>query len=160
MNYPGPGQPTPLMSSPPKKQAPILPIILSVVGLLIVLAVVGAVRAVHAVQQSSSEAIAVANSFIDNMGQHNYPAARSLFIPEVQARTPAGNLKDIETPVEKHHGAFVNHGQPQWNVQNWNGQTSVRLAYPAQFTSSNSTIALTLVQTNQGYQVYEAHYDF
>jgi len=66
----------------------------------------------------------------------------------------------MEMLVEKHHGAFVNHGQPQWYVQNWNGQTSVRLTYPAQFTKSNSTVSLVLVKTDLGYQVYEAHYEF
>lgn len=157
MNYPGAGQQPPVT---PKRRVPIAPIILGVVFLLGVLAVVGGIKAFHAVKDGSAAAILVGNSFIDNMGQHNYQTAHSLFTAQVQANTPMGNLKDIETLVEKHHGALVNHGQPQWNVQNWNGQTSVRLAYPVQFTKSNSTVSLTLVQTDKGYQVYDAHYDF
>ncbi len=160
MNDPRAGQPPPMMYPPPKKSVPIVPIVLGVVALLIVLAIVGGIRAFHAVKDNSAEAIAVGNSFIDNMGQHNYAAARSLFTPRVQAKTPTGTLEDIETLTEKHHGAFVSHGQPQWNVQNWNGQTSVRLAYPAQFTKSGSAVSLTLVKTESGYQVYDAHYEF
>jgi len=160
MNYPGEGQPPPMMYPTPKKSAPVVPIILGVLALLIVLAVVGGIRAFHAVKDNSAEAIAVGNSFVDNMGRHNYTAAHALFTPQVQAKTPAGDLKDIETLTEKHHGAFVSHGQPQWNVQSWNGQTSVRLAYPARFTKSGSTVSLILVKTDAGYQVYEAHYEF
>lgn len=160
MNYPDAGQQPLMMYPPPKKAFPVVPIILGVVGLLIVLAIVGGIKAFHAVKEGSAEAIVVGNSFIDNMGQHNYQAARALFTPQVQAKTPAGNLKDIEVLVEKHHGVFIAHGQPQWNIQNWNGQTSVRLAYPAQFTRSQSTVSMTLVQTASGYQVYDARYEF
>ena len=159
MNYPNAGQP-PVIYPPPKKAFPVVPVVLGVVGLLIVFAIVGGIKAFHAVSADTSQAITAGNSFIDNMGHHNYPAARSLFTSQVQANTPADNLKDIETLVEKHHGAFVNHGKPQWFIQNWNGQTSVRLAYPAQFTKSKSTVSLMLVQTDKGYQVYEAHYEF
>lgn len=159
MNYPG-AEPPPMMSPRPQKSAPIVPIVLGILALLIVLAVVGGIRAFHAVKDNSAEAIIVGNSFIDNMGQHNYAAARSMLTPQVQAKTPMGSLEDIETLTEKHHGAFVNHGQPQWKVQNWNGQTSVRLAYPVQFSKSSSTVSLVLVKTEGGYQVYEAHYEF
>lgn len=160
MNYPGAGPQPPQMYPPPKKSVPVVPIILSIAALLIALAVVGGIKAFHAVKDASSEAVMVGNSFVDNMGQHNYGAARSLLTAPVQAKTPAGDLKDMEALVEKHHGAFLNHGQPQWNVQSWNGQTSVRLTYPAQFSKSSSTVSLTLVNTEQGYQVYEAHYEF
>ena len=160
MNYPGEGQTPPMMYPPPKKSAPIVPIILGIAALLIVLAVVGGIRGVQAVKDSSAEAIVVGNSFIDNMGQHDWAAAHSLLTPPGQAKAPADSLEDMEMLVEKHHGAFVNHGQPQRYVQNWNGQTSVRLTYPAQFTKSNSTVSLVLVKTDLGYQVYEAHYEF
>ncbi len=160
MDYPHAGPPPPLMHPPAKKAFPVAAVVLGVFGLLVVLAVVGGINAFHSAQEGSAEAIAVGDSFIDNMGQHNFAAARSLFTPQVQASTPAGNLKDIETLVEKHHGAFVNHGKPQWFVQNWNGQTSVRLTYPAQFTRTNSTVSMTLVETSQGYQVYDARYEF
>lgn len=83
-----------------------------------------------------------------------------MFTPQVQARTSAGDLKDMETLVEKHHGVFVNHGQPQWFVQNYNGQTSVRLNYPAQYAKGASAFSLVLVKTGAGYQVYEVHFDF
>lgn len=160
MTDPGSGPLPPVMYPPPKKRVPIGLIILGVVGLLGVLAVLGGIRAFQAVKGNSAEAITVGDSFIDNMGKHNYPAARSLFTPQVQATTPADTLKDMETLVEKHHGAFVNHGQPQWYVQNWNGQTSVRLTYPAQFAKSNSTVSMILVKNGNDYQVYEAHYMF
>ena len=148
------------MVPPPKKSAPIVPIILGALALLIVLAVLGGIRAFHAVKDNSAEAIAAGNRFVDNMGQHNYAAARSLLTPQVQTKTAADDLKDLETLTEKHHGTFVDHGQPQWNIQNWNGQTSVRLAYPAQFTKSSSTVSMTWVRTDAGYQVYEVHYEF
>lgn len=160
MNYPDEGQQPPMMYPPPKKSVPIVPIILGIAALLIVLAVVGGIRGVQAVKDNSAEAIVVGNSFIDNMGQHDYTAAHSLLTPPGQAKTPADNLADMETLVEKHHGGFINHGQPQWNVQNWNGQTSVRLSYPAQFTKSYSTVSMTLVKTEVGYQVYGVHYEF
>lgn len=160
MNYPGQGQPPPMPYPPPKKTPPIVPIILGVFALLAVLAVFGGIRAFHAVQEDSAGAIAVGDSFIDNMGQHNYAGARSLFTPPVQAKTTASDLKDVETLVEKHHGAFINHGQPQWGVQSWNGQTSVRLSYPARFTKTNSTVSMIVVETGGEYRVYEAHYEF
>ena len=160
MNYPDAGQLPPNFSAPPQKAFPIGYVILGVAGLLFVLAVLGGIKAFHAVKNGSAEAIAVGNSFVDAMGQHNYPAARSLFTAPIQAKTTAGDMKDIEVLVEKHHGAYIKHGQPQWNIQNWNGQTSVRLAYPAQFTKSSSTVSMILVRTDKGYQVYDAHYEF
>ena len=160
MNYPGEGQPPPMLYPPPKGSFPIVPIVLGIFALLAVLAVLGGIRAFHAVQDNSAEAITVGNSFVDNMWQHDYAAARTLLTPQVQAKTPAGSLEDIEALTEKHHGAFIAHGEPQWNVRNWNGQTSVRLAYPAQFTKSGSTVSLILVKTDAGYQVYEVHYEF
>lgn len=159
MSYPGTGQP-PMMSSPRRKAAPVVPIILGVVALLIVLAILGGIRALQAAKDNSAEAIVVGNSFIDNMGQHDYTSAHLLLTPQGQAKTSANSLEDIETLTEKHHGAFVNHGQPQWSVQSGNGQTSVRLAYPVKFTKSDSTVSLTLVKTEAGYQVYDAHYEF
>ena len=159
MNYPNAGQP-PMMPPSPQKPFPVALVVLGVFGLLIVLAVVGGIKVFHAVQDGSSEAIAVGNRFIDNMGQHHYPAADALFTSQIQAKTPAGSLKDIETLVEKHHGTYVDHGKPQWNIQSWNGQTKVYLAYPAQFTKSSNIVSLTLVQTDKGYQVYDVHYEF
>ena len=67
MNYPGEGQP-PMMYPPPKKSAPIVPIILGIAALLIVLVVVGGIRGVQAVKDNSTEAVVVSNSFIDNRG--------------------------------------------------------------------------------------------
>lgn len=160
MNYPSAGQPPPTMPPPPRKGFPVAAVILGVAALLVVLAVVGGIRAFQAVKANSAEAIAVGNGFIDDMGRHNYAAAHALFTPQEQADFTADSLKDVETLTEKHHGAFIAHGQPQWNVQSWNGQTSVRLAYPAQFTKSHSTVSLVLVKTEAGYQVYEAHYEF
>jgi len=160
MNDPRAGHLPPMMYPPPKKPVPIVPTVFGVVALLIVLMVAGGIRAFHAVKDNSDEAIAVGNSSVDNTGRHKYAAARSMLAPQVQAKTPTSTLEDTQTPTEKHHGAFVNHGQPQWNVQNWNGQTSVRLAYPAQFTKSDSTVSLVLVKTASGYQVYDAHYEF
>ena len=160
MNYPNIGPQPP--SSYPLTKKPFLTVwvVLGVVALLLVLVIVGGIHAFKSVTQGSSEAIAVGNRFVDSMGRHNYQAAQSLFTAQMQVTTPPGNLKDIETLLEKHHGAYVSHGQPEWNVQNWNGQTSVRLAYPAQFTKSGSTISLMLVQTDKGYQVSDTHYDF
>ncbi len=159
MNNFGPGQPLPL-STPPRKAFPVATMILGVVTLLIVLAVLGGIKVFHAAQSGSAEATAAGNTFVDSIGRHNYPAARALMTPQVQAKTSAGDLKDLETLVEKHHGTYVAHGQPQWFIQNYNGQTSVRLTYPAQYTKSSTTISLVLLQTGKGYQVYDAHYDF
>ena len=160
MNYPGEGQTPPMMYPPPKKSAPIVPIILGIAALLIVLAVVGGIRGVQAVKDNFVKAIAVGNSFIDNRGQHDWAAAHSLLTPPGQAKAPADSLEDMEMLVEKHHGAFVNHGQPQRYVQNWNGQTSVRLTYSAQCTRSDSAVSVVLVKTEAGYQVYAAHHKF
>lgn len=151
---------SPSFSAPTKKPFPTVWVVLGVVVLLLALAIVGGIRAFKFVSAGSSEAIAVGNRFVESMGRHDYQTAQSLFTVQVQATTPPGNLKDIETLLEKHHGAYVSHGQPEWNVQNWNGQTSVRLAYPARFTKSASTISLLLVQTDKGYRVSETHYDF
>lgn len=144
----------------PKKPFPVAFVVLGVFGLLVLLAVLGGIKAFHAVQSGSTAAIAVGDKFVDSMGRHRYVAARSEFTPQVQLRTPAGTLQDIETLLEKHHGAYVAHGQPQWDIQNWNGRTSVRLLYPVQFTRSGSTVSLTLLQTENGYHVYDAHCDF
>lgn len=159
MNNTSPGQPFPSPYAPPKKPFPVVLVVLGVIGLLLILAVFGGIKAFHAMQSGSSEATAIGDRFVDEMGRHNYAAAQAEFTPEVRAKTPAGNMKDIETLVEKHHGTYVAHGKPQWNMQNWNGKTSVRLVYPAQFAKSGSPITLTLVQTTKGYQVYDAHYE-
>ena len=160
MSYPGAGQMPPTIYPPPKKSAPIVAIILGIAALLIVLAVGGGIHGVQAVKDNFVEAIAVGNSFIDNRGQHDWAAANSLLTPPGQAKAPADSLEDMETLVEKHHGAFVNHGQPQQYVQDWNGQTNVRLTYSAQFTKSDSAVSMILVKTEAGYQVYAAHYEF
>ena len=165
-NFPGASQPPqnqpPFVPSPPaaKKSAPVAAIVLGILGLLLVLAVVGGFHAFHAVKDSSGAAIAVGNQFVDRMGQHHYPAARALFTAPVQAATPAGNLKDFETLAEKHHGAYLSHGQPAWNIQSWNGQTRVYLNYPVQFARGSSPVNLILVQTPKGYEVTDAHYQF
>ncbi len=160
MNCPNAGQQPPTAYSAPKKPFPVALVVLGIAGLLVVLAVVGGIHAFKSVSAGSSEAIAVGNRFVDDIGRHDYSAAHSLFTAQVQASTLVGSLQDIETLEEKHHGAYVAHGQPQWNIQNWNGQTSVRLAYPVRFTKSTRTVSMVLVQTDKGYQVYEAHYDF
>ena len=160
MNHSNTGQQPPAPYTPTKKPFLTVWIVLGTTALLLVLMIVGGIRAFKSVTAGSSEAIAVGNRFVDSMGRHDYQTAQSLFTAQVQATTPPGNLKDIETLLEKHHGAYVSHGQPEWNVQNWNGQTSVRLAYPAKFTKSGSTISLLLVQTDKGYQVSDTHYDF
>ncbi len=164
-NFPGAGQPPqsqpPFVPSPPaKKGAPVAAIIFGILGVLILLAIVGGIKAFHAVKDGSAAAISVGNQFVDAMGQHRYPAARALFTAPVQATTPTGNLKDIETLAEKHHGAYVRHGQPAWNIQNYNGQTRVSLTYPAQFARGGSSVSLILVQTPKGYEVTDAHYQF
>lgn len=159
MNYPGAGQTPPTIYPPPKKPAPVVLIVLGILALLVVLAVAGGVRAFRAVQEDSEAAIVVGDSFVDNMGQHEYQNARALMTPPMQARTTAATLEDAEALTEKRHGAFLNHGKPQWNVQNFNGRTSVQLTYPAQFSKSDSAISLVLVDTGAGYQVYAAHYE-
>lgn len=152
-------QPPPASNPPAKKLFPTVWIVLGVVGLLLALAIVGGIHAFKSVSTGSSEAIAVGNRFIDSMERHDYQTAHSLFTASVQAATPPGNLKDMETLLEKQHGTYVSHGQPEWNIQNWNGQTSVRLSYPVKFTQGTRAVPMVLVQTNRGYQVYEAHYD-
>ena len=146
--------------SAPKKPFPIALMIIGVVGLLIVLAVAGGIKVFRAVTAGSSEAITAGNSFLDSMGQHNYSSAHAELVPQIQAKTSLTDLKDMETLVEKHHGSYVAHGKTQWNIQTRNGQTSVRLVYPAQFTKSSSTVSMTVVQTERGYQVYSAFYQF
>jgi len=150
----------PPTSTMPTKRFPVGLVILGVAILLIALAILGGIRAFKTVGQGSAEAITIGNQFIDSMGQHNYQTSQTLLTSQLQARTPAGNLKDIETLIEKHHGSYVNHGEPEWNVQSWNGQTSVRLAYPLKFTKSNTTVTMTLLKTDKGYQVNDTHYDF
>ena len=154
------GRQPPLLYPAPKKPFPIAAVILTFAVLLILLAIVGGIKAFHAAKSGSAAAIAVGNSFIDDLGRHNYSAAQALFTPQLQAKTPAGTLQDVETWVEKHHGAYVEHGQPQWFIQNYNGQTSVRLSYPAQYSKSSSTVSLIVMQTDKGYQISDAHYDF
>ncbi len=160
MNYPNSDQKSPESFPPAKKPFPTLYVVLGSISLLIVLAILGGIRAFKVVSQDSSETTTAGNRFIDSMGQHNYTTAHSMFTPQIQAKTPASSLKDVEGLVEKHYGAYVNHGEPEWNVQNWNGQTSVRLAYPVRFKNGVSTVSLILVQTPRGYQVYDAHYSF
>ncbi|MGI4790265.1 MAG: hypothetical protein ACRYFS_15615 [Janthinobacterium lividum] len=160
MNYPN-EEYQPLMSYPPPKKAfPVAFVVLGVAALLIMLAIFGGIKVFHAAQAGSSEAITVGNRFIDAMGKHNYQAAYSLFTPQVQEKMSMDDLKDMEALVEKHHGTFLSPGKPQWFIQNYNGQTSVRLTYPAQFTKSSSSVSMTLVQTDKGYQVYSANYAF
>lgn len=157
MNYPNIEQHS---YSATKKPFPIALVILGVVALLVVLAVVGGIRAFDSVSKDSSEAVVVGNRFIDSMGKHRYQMAQSMFTPQVQVRTYANTLRDIETLMEKHHGTYINHGLPQWNFREWNGQTSVRLVYPVKFTKSICTVSIVLVRTGKGYQVYDTHYDF
>lgn len=161
MNYPGVGQQPP-MYAPPKKKIPVVPIVSGVLGcgcLLIVLVVAVGIKAFHTVQAGTSEATVVGNSFIDAMGHHKYAVAYSLFSLEAKSSVSADDLRDMETLVEKKHGAFVGRGQPQWYMQNWNGQTSVLLTYRAQFAKAPDTATLTLVPTKKGCRVFSAHYN-
>ena len=154
------GSEQPFLAPPPKKTSYIGIIILGAIGLLIALAILGGIKVFHAAQSGSTAAIAVGNSFLDSVGKHNYTAAHALMTLPVQAKTPVSNIQDIEMLVEKHHGTYVSHGQPAWFIQNYNGQTSVRLTYPAQYTKSNSTVSMVVVQTDKGYQVYDTNYEF
>ena len=159
MNYPDAGQQPPTMYSPPRKPFPVGAVVLSVMGLLFFLAFVVGIKVFHAAKENTSEAIAVGNSFIDNMGLHNYQAAYALYTPEAQAKSPLSVGADYEKLAEKYHVAFVNHGVPAWFINNYNGQTSVRLTYPVQFTKSTATVTVTLIKTDAGYQVYSSRYD-
>lgn len=159
MNIPNAHQIPPVTYLPPKKTFSIVYIILIVFCLLMVLMIVGGIRAFHAVKDNSVQAISISNRFIDSMGKHQYQSADALFTPEVQAHTSVSSLKDMETLVEKHYGTYLNHGQPQWNVQTRNGQTNVQLAYPMQFTKGNSMVSLVLINLNGKYEVYDVHYE-
>lgn len=158
MNHPSAGQPPPMIPPSPKKAAPVALIVLGVFALLVVLAVAGGVRAFHAAQEDSEAAIVVGDSCMGNMGQHEYQNARALMTPQMRARTTTESLEDGESLTEKYHGAFLNHGEPQWNVQNFNGRTSVQLTYPAQFSKSDSPVSLVMVDGGDGYQVYAVRY--
>lgn len=159
-SQPPPAQPSFVPSPPAKKGAPVAAIIFGILGVLIVLGIIGGFKAFHAVKDGSAAATAVGDQFLDSMGQHRYPAARALFTAPVQATMPTANLKDIETLTEKHHGAYVSHGKPAWNIQNWNGQTRVYLNYPVQFARGSSPVTMILIQTPKGYEVTDAHYQF
>ncbi len=161
MNYPGMGPQLPI-NLPPKKNIPVVPIVSGVLGcgcLLVVLVVAVGIKAFHTVKAGTSEATVVGNSFLDAMGHHNYPAAYSLFSDEAKSNVSSSDLKDMEMLVEKKHGAFVGRGQPQWYMQNRNGQTSVFLTYREQFAKTPDTATLTLVPTKKGYRVFYAHYE-
>ena len=160
MNNAFPEQSPPSLYAAPKKPFPVALVVFGVAGLLIVLAVAGGIKILHAVTAGSSEAITTGDRFLDSMGQHNYSSAYAEVMPQIQAKTSLSDLKDMEALVEKHHGAYVAHGKPQWNIQNRNGQTYVRLVYPAQFAKSQSTASMTVVQTEHGYQVCGVSYQF
>ena len=154
--------PFPTSTTPPgqKKPFPIAAVILGIVGLLFVLAVLGGVKLFFGVKESSAAAITVGNEFIDATGKHDFKKAYSLFVPKVRETTAEDSLQDMEMLVEKHHGTYVAHGEPQWHIQNNNGTVSVSLLYPAKFSKGTSNVSMTLLQTDKGYQVYNAHFDF
>ena len=147
------------IAAPPRKSNTLALLVLGGVTLLVGLGILAAVFSFRAGMNTSSEAITVGNSFIDNLGAHNYQASESLLSPSAQARVPATELKDMETLLEKQHGAFTNHGQPGWFVQTYNGQTSVRLTYQAQFTKGSSPVTLVLMKGGKGYQVEDCHFE-
>ncbi len=159
MNYPPMNPYPPGMAAPPQKSNTVLFIVLAGAGLLVLLAIVGIALAFKSGMNTSSEAVIVGNKFIDAMGQHNFPASSALLSPQTQGRIPATELRDMETLLERQHGAFVSHGPPAWFVQNYNGQTSVRLTYQAQFTRGTSPIMLVMVKGDHGYEVNDCHYE-
>jgi hypothetical protein len=160
MNIPNGGAQPPTVYQPSSKVLPIALVVFGILTLLIILGVVTGINSYRKTQRSSQAAISVGNSFINNMGQHNYRAARSLLVSQLQATTPPNNLRDIEMLTEKYHGAFSNLGQPGWFVQDRGGQVTARLSYPVQFARSSSNVSLTLVQTKTGYRVYNYYYTF
>lgn len=158
MTYQDSGYPIPPNYAPPKRSnAPVF-IILGIVVLLVVLAVLGGIVAFRAAQKSSAAAIVVGDRFLDDVRLHKFQAADDLFTSDVKASTPASNLKDLEFLVEKHHGAFIDHGVPGWFAKTYNGQNSMELYYPARFAKSSDTISMILVATPNGYRVYGCNY--
>lgn len=161
MNYQNEKAQPPTLYHPPSKTLLAALILLGIVfGLLILLGVITTIRVSHDNQNSSQEAISVGNSFIGNMGRHNYKASHSLLVPHLQATTQTKKLSDIEMLVEKSRGTFVSLGKPGWFVQDRGGQTTARLSYPVKFTQSNTTVSLMLIKTDIGYQVYNYDYNF
>ena len=162
MNLPGEATPPPINYQPSGKTFPVALIIVSLaglLGLLTMLAVADGIKAFNNGGNDALKAISVGDSFIDNMGQHSYPAAHSLFTTQLQVTSPTNDLKDIEMLMEKHHGTLVTHGQPQWFRRESGGQVTVHLSYRAQFSRNVSQSTVTLIKTDKGYQVHDFRYE-
>ncbi len=154
MNYPGMyGGMTP----EPKKQSRVGLILLGVAAVLALL-IVGALSAFHAASGTAAQAIAVSDRFVDAMGAHDYQGANALIVPEGQAKASPLFLYRMESLMESSDGAYVSHGTPQWFVQNYNGQTSVRLTYPVQYAHGSGHALLTVVNAGDGYRINQCNF--
>ena len=145
-------------NGPPRKPSRVLPIVLGVAALLIALIALGVVSAVRSLSGTSSAATAVANSFVAAIGAHDFRGASALCAPQEQAHMSPSALKGLEALVEQTQGSYVSAGVPAWYVQNWNGQTSVRLTYRARYANGAETITVVMVNTADGYRVYRVSY--
>ena len=137
-----------------KRKAVIFCIFIGITLLVVSVNVIIWRRAKTSVYQAST----VADSLMYDMATHRYQAASDLFIPQLRAEASAAKLSALEILVEKRYGAYINHGLPQWNVENKNGHGWINLRYLGKFSGGHSEILIILVKTRDRYQVYYCHY--
>ncbi len=121
---------------------------------VVALVAFGAVRLFRSGQGAVQGANIVAGNFMDAMQTHRYADARALLTPDAQARTPVANLADIQELLDKRHGAPKGHGpMSNWNINSYNGVTSVRLVMTQRFTGGDVPASLVIQNTPAGWRI-------
>jgi hypothetical protein len=144
---------------PAPRRSPTVAIVLSLVAIVVLGIIVAVVFGYRAGTKMTAAAGLVGTQFINDLGQHNWKAARELVAPAALPVTSVKDMKDIQTYVDNHYGKLTNLGTPAWFVNNYNGVTSVQLQYPATYVNGKGAILVVLTDTSGGYKVMSWRYN-
>ena len=118
------------------------------------LVVFGGVRLFRSGQGAVQGAGVVAGNFVDAMQAHRYADARALLAPDAQARTQPADLRDLQELLEKRHGTPGGHGPlSNWNINSYNGVTTVRLVMAQKFARGDVPASLVIQDTRDGWRI-------
>lgn len=149
-NYPYP---------PPRNNTRIVAVILGIAAFVLVALIVGAVFAFRAGSKAAANAAIVADALITDLKTHDYRSAHSLIATVALPKSTLRDMSIYQQYVEKRNGRLISTGKPQWYISSYNGQTSIRLQYPAQFANGGGSILVVLVPEPNGYRVLAYNYN-
>ncbi len=140
--------------APPPSGKKIVVIILVIVAVMIALLIFGGVALFRSFSGTTKAAAAPAEQFLDALQRHDFTAAEALMTTDAQAATPASSLKNMDSLIEKQHGPMTGHsGSSNWNVNSYNGVTTVSLTYTAHSQKGEAPISIVMAHPPEGWRV-------